>query len=90
MQWLTVILAVMNIAGFIMMGTDKKRARNQEWRIPETNLFGAAFLGGALGVLAGMKVFRHKTQHLSFRYGIPALLVFNIAVVYYMVSKLGM
>ncbi|MFD2614304.1 DUF1294 domain-containing protein [Paenibacillus gansuensis] len=81
-----VIAAVMNIAGFAMMGADKQRARSKNWRIPEKRLFTVAAFGGALGVWAGMRMYRHKTQHPSFKYGIPFLLVINVIEVYYMIS----
>ena len=51
---------------FMMMGIDKQKAKKQQWRIPERTLWSLAIIGGALGVLIGMRFFRHKTKHRSF------------------------
>ena len=62
---------IINIVGFVMMGTDKKKAIRGAWRTPEAALFGVAQLGGALGCTLGMYHFRHKTKHWYFKYGMP-------------------
>lgn len=74
-------LAAVNAAGFLLMGLDKWKAKRGAWRIPEKTLFTAALLGGTVGVMAGMKTFHHKTRHNRFRFGMPALLLGQIAVV---------
>jgi len=71
--------ALMSLTAFLLFGVDKARAKRRQWRIPEKVLFGVSILGGALGALIGMGLFRHKTKHLSFRIGIPACLILNIA-----------
>ena len=63
-----------------MMGADKKRAIRGAWRISEASLFSAALLGGALGCTLGMHLFRHKTRHWYFRYGLPAIFVVQLAL----------
>ena len=68
-------LIPLNLAGFILMGADKRRARKGKWRIPEATLFSVAALGGSIGSIAGMYTFRHKTKHKSFVYGMPAILL---------------
>lgn len=68
-----IYLAALNLAGFAMMGIDKKRAIRGAWRISEASLFLTALLGGALGCTLGMHCFRHKTRHWYFRYGLPAI-----------------
>ena len=67
--------AIINFFGFLSMGIDKRKARKHQWRIPEKTLFLFALLGGSLGSLIGMHLFRHKTKHWYFRYGIPAILI---------------
>ena len=67
-----------NLAGFIIMGVDKKRAIRGAWRISEASLFFTALLGGSLGCILGMQHFRHKTKHWYFKYGMPAILVVQI------------
>ncbi|MCM1192080.1 MAG: DUF1294 domain-containing protein [Butyrivibrio sp.] len=64
---------VINIAGYFIMGIDKKRAIRGAWRISEASLFTTALLGGALGCILGMQHFRHKTKHWYFKYGMPAI-----------------
>ena len=77
---LGVYLAAMNLAGFALMGADKRLARKNARRIRERTLFFCAFLGGALGSLLGMYAFRHKTRKNAFRFGMPAILVLHVAV----------
>lgn len=69
---------LINLIGFLIMGLDKRRAIKKRWRIPERKLFLIALLFGSIGVLIGMYVFRHKTRHLSFAIGIPAILVIQL------------
>lgn len=75
-----IYLSGVNLAGFAVMGIDKKRAVRGAWRIPEFSLFLTALLGGSLGCILGMYRFRHKTRHRRFRYGMPAILVLQIFV----------
>ncbi|KIL46279.1 DUF1294 domain-containing protein [Jeotgalibacillus campisalis] len=69
----TMYLAIMTIIGFTIMGADKSRAQKNEYRISENTLWGISILGGAIGTFTGMKKFRHKTKHASFKYGLPVL-----------------
>lgn len=56
-----------------MMGLDKRKARKQQWRIPERRLFLAAFFGGSVGCMLGMRLFRHKIRKRKFVWGMPAV-----------------
>lgn len=71
---LAIYLFAINLAGLLSMGIDKQRARKHRWRIPEKTLFLIAALGGSIGSILGMFLFRHKTRHLSFRLGLPLIL----------------
>ena len=82
------IICLMNLIAFILFGVDKYKASHDLWRIPESTLILFAFLGGAIGALAGMKVFHHKTRKIKFRILIPAALVFNIAVAGFIIYKI--
>ena len=73
-----IYLIGINLAGFIIMGVDKKRAIRGAWRISEASLFFTAILGGSLGCILGMQHFRHKTKHWYFKYGMPAILVAQV------------
>ena len=78
---LCVYALVMNVVLFAVMGIDKYKARNGLWRIPEKTLFGLALVGGSIGGILGMKVFRHKTKHNSFKFGFPAILILQLALI---------
>jgi uncharacterized membrane protein YsdA (DUF1294 family) len=71
-----------------MYGIDKWKAKNSKWRIRETALLGLAVLGGSIGAWLGMKVWRHKTQHKKFKYGVPAIIIVQLAlIVYFIITK---
>ncbi|MBQ8662528.1 MAG: DUF1294 domain-containing protein [Eubacterium sp.] len=71
---------VVNIVGFLMMGIDKLKARKHRRRISERTLFVISIIGGSVGSLAGMYLFRHKTRHTKFVVGIPVILAIQIIV----------
>lgn len=85
-----IYLLLINLVGFILMGTDKKRAKKDQWRIPERTLFLTAVLGGSIGSLAGMHFFRHKTKHTSFVIGMPCILIIQIALFLFLNFRLGL
>ena len=61
------------------MYNDKQRARKRAFRIPEATLFAIAIIGGCIGSILGMYTFRHKTRHWTFVYGMPLILILQIA-----------
>ncbi len=71
-------LLTINAVGFVIMLTDKRCAQKKLWRIPEATLFTVAILGGSMGVLLGMRVFRHKTRKPKFYVGIPVILALQL------------
>ncbi len=88
---LLIYLAAINIVTFFLYGIDKWKARHDKWRITEARLIGIAVAGGSIGALLGMRLWHHKTQHAKFRYGLPAILILQIAtvvaVVYYFYGR---
>lgn len=76
-----VYLILINAAGFLLMLADKRKAVKKRWRIPESTLMLSAALGGSLGALTGMYLFRHKTRHVKFTIGVPVILLAQIALV---------
>ncbi len=80
-------LLCVNLIGFIIMGLDKRRAKKNMWRIKEKSIFTAALLGGAAGAWLGMNVFRHKTKHKAFRYGLPAICIVQWALIAYLIWR---
>ena len=75
-----IYLAVINVVTFFTYGIDKWKAKKSKWRIRETALLGLAVLGGSIGAWLGMKVWHHKTLHKKFRYGVPLILIAQIAL----------
>lgn len=71
------------------MGVDKKRARHGEWRIKEATLWWFAILGGAIGGLIGMRTYRHKTKHTSFKLGFPVIAIFQLLLFIYIINQLA-
>lgn len=76
-------LLAINAVAFIMYGIDKYKAKKAKWRISEATLLLLAVLGGSIGAWMGMKVWHHKTMHKKFKYGIPAILLIQIALMAY-------
>lgn len=85
MNYLQVMIGIyittMNILGFVFMGIDKQKAKNKKWRIKERTLFVIALLGGSIGSIIGMQVFRHKTKHKKFVIGMPFICIAQIVFV---------
>ncbi len=81
---ISVYLFIINISAFVLCGIDKYRSKRNMWRIQETTLFNLALLGGALGLLLGMKLFRHKTKHKSFTLFVPAIIITQALIVLYL------
>ncbi len=76
-------LIVINIVTFLIYGIDKRKAKQGCWRISEATLLILAVIGGSIGALLGMKVWRHKTMHKKFKYGLPLILLAQIALIYF-------
>ena len=86
MKYIFLYLLIINASVFILMLSDKRRSKKNRWRISERTLIGSAFLGGSIGVLLGMYAFRHKTRHMKFTLGIPAILIGQIILVWYLLT----
>ena len=83
METIWMVLAyfiIVNMISFSLMGIDKKRARKGEYRISEKTLWTWAIIGGGTGALIGMRHFRHKTKHFTFKWGLPVLTVIQIVL----------
>lgn len=83
---LTGYIAAVNLIGFLLMGIDKHKAKKHAFRIPEATLFTVALIGGSIGSIVGMYFFRHKTRHWYFVYGMPAILILQIALVMFIIN----
>lgn len=79
--------AVMNLIGFAMMGIDKRKAVKKLWRIPEYTFFVVALIGGSIGTIIGMHLFHHKTRHWYFVYGLPVILLLQVALIVFIANS---
>ena len=77
-QFITAYLVLVNAAAFVLMLADKQKARRGAWRIPEKTLLGIAAIGGSIGAILGMYLYRHKTRHAAFSLGLPLILAVQI------------
>lgn len=75
---------IINIVAVVVYGWDKLCAKRKWWRVPEMTLLAMALLGGSIGAIAAMRLFRHKTLHLKFKYGLPLILILQIAGLVYL------
>ena len=83
-DFLYLYVAAVNVVTFFIYGLDKSKAKAGRWRIPEANLIFLAVLGGSVGALAGMRFFHHKTRKPKFYIGIPAILIIQIMLIYFL------
>ena len=86
-QVLIYYLLSINLLTFLAYGIDKWKAKHKRWRITETALLLLAALGGSPAALLAMRVFHHKTLHKKFRYGVPAILVAQMAAIAFFLFK---
>ena len=77
-------LLAVNIATFFLYGIDKYKAKKGRWRISEAILLLMAVIGGSIGAWAGMRLWHHKTMHKKFKYGIPAIIIMQVALMVYL------
>lgn len=87
-QNILLYLLAINLFGFFIMWLDKGKAKKGSWRIPEKTLFIITTLGGGIGTIAGMYIFRHKTQKLNFVIGFPFITILElIGIIWYFIEK---
>ena len=83
-----IYLAAVNVVTFFMYGIDKLKAKRSKWRISEAALLWMAVIGGSIGAWMGIKIWHHKTMHKKFKYGVPAIIILQIAAIVYIIVKL--
>ena len=88
LNYLWPYLAIINVATFLTFGIDKLKAKRSKWRIPEATLIGLAVIGGSIGAWLGMRAWHHKTMHKKFQFGIPLIILAQIALVVWIKSRL--
>lgn len=85
LQNIVIYLLIINLIGFLVMKIDKKRAKMQEWRIPEKTFFLITLFGGGIGTITGMYKFRHKTKKKYFTIGLPTIVIIEVISIYYFI-----
>ena len=81
-------LLAINIATFFLYGIDKYKAKKGRWRISEATLLMMAVIGGCIGAWAGMRLCHHKTMHKKFKYGIPVIIILQVALAVYLLTNI--
>ena len=84
-SFFAIYLIGINILTFLIFGADKWKAKRDKWRIPEDTLIWLAIVGGSVGALLGMYLFRHKTKHRKFQIGIPVILLVQAVLLYFFI-----
>lgn len=77
-------LSAINVITFVIYGIDKWKAKKNKWRIAESTLLTLAVIGGSVGAWIGMKTWHHKSLHKKFRYGVPFILIVQLALIIYL------
>ena len=81
-------LLAINALSFSLYGIDKYKAKKNQWRISEATLLMMAAIGGSLGACAGMRLWHHKTMHKKFKYGIPIIIIIQVALAVYLLTNI--
>ncbi|MCR5343774.1 MULTISPECIES: DUF1294 domain-containing protein [unclassified Butyrivibrio] len=81
LEFILCYLGIINVISFLAMGSDKRKAKRNAFRTPESILFIFALMGGSIGSILGMYIFRHKTKHWYFVVGMPLILLIQIGIV---------
>ena len=84
-----IYLLAVNALTFIVYGIDKYKAKHAKWRISEATLLLLAVVGGSIGAWCGMKVWHHKTMHKKFTYGVPVILLLQVALAVWIITKIA-
>ena len=82
-----IYLLAVNVMTFLLFGLDKHKAKRRKWRISEATLLTMAVIGGSIGAWGGMRIWHHKTLHKKFKFGIPSILILQLAVGAYLLTS---
>ena len=87
MEEIICYLLAVNIVTFLLYGIDNYKAKKGKWRISEATLLTMAAIGGSIGAWAGMRLWHHKTMHKKFKYGIPVIIILQVALAVYLLTN---
>ena len=88
MEEIICYLLAVNIVTFLLYGIDKYKAKKGKWRISEATLLTMAAIGGSIGAWVGMRIWHHKTMHKKFKYGIPIIIIMQVALAVYLLTNI--
>ena len=88
MEEIICFLLAINIATFLLYGIDKYKEKKNQWRISEATLLTMAAIGGSIGAWVGMRIWHHKTMHKKFKYGIPIIIIMQVALAVYLLTNI--
>jgi uncharacterized membrane protein YsdA (DUF1294 family) len=77
------LLAILNLITFIIFGADKRKSIKHQRRISENTLLGISFVGGTIGAILGMLIFRHKISKRSFLLKFGLIVVIQVVLIYF-------
>ena len=81
-KYIMFYLLIINLVSFVLFFIDKQKAKRDTWRIKESTLHLAGFMGGIIGSIAAMILFHHKTKKPKFVIITIIALLFNILMAY--------
>ena len=87
-QYSMYYLLAINFVSFFLYGIDKYKAKKNQWRISEATLLTMAAIGGSIGAWVGMRIWHHKTMHKKFKYGIPIIIIMQVALAVYLLTNI--
>ena len=87
MEEIICYLLAVNIVTFLLYGIDKYKTKKGKWRISEATLLTMAAIGGSIGAWVGMRIWHHKTMHKKFKYGIPVIIILQVALAVYLLTN---
>lgn len=86
-ELLILYLIPINILSIVVMVYDKRNAIKGKWRIAENTLLLYSIIGGSIGILASMYLLRHKTKKFRFKFGVPFIILIQLAFILFFKIK---
>jgi uncharacterized membrane protein YsdA (DUF1294 family) len=78
-------LVFINLLTMLISWRDKRASIKKKQRTPESTLLMLSALGGSVGMLLSMKLFRHKTRKYKFNIGVPVILALQLLAIFYLI-----
>ncbi|MCZ2082957.1 MAG: DUF1294 domain-containing protein [Flavobacteriales bacterium] len=78
----------MNLIAFTVFGVDKWKAVQHKRRISEFSLLILTFLGGTVGAILAMMIFRHKVSKKSFLWKFGIIILIQIFIILFIKFKI--